>query len=350
MNQDKIIEELREEIRELNEFVNAVSVSEMFKTPKFNAILEAYKIPQGVATKTIMDICLILPTLKCNYAPVDQKKIDKASVIKAFLTSCRTGISLNPTAKNAYLIPRASKDKIAIDFMESYIGLKRKAYDCGIKIECEYVMSGEDEIKRHAIGIPTIPEIDFLADNINEKIQKYTFRKSDVIYFTTKATIIETGFVLEDTKIEIAVLIEKCLNEKKTTDGKRTWKTSIIKKHMEIKDGVHVSDNGRRTDAIEMLKARAIKYLCKTLPSERLNSVVNILNENENENESEPAQVGESVKHKKTILSLGTEIKPEPIMNENINEVQENIEEISKENEISLQANEGEDQTSNTLI
>lgn len=271
----------------------------------FKKAIESYNIPQDTFSRTLADMTLALtklPKEKWENGGMVKITYDITSLIQSFVASAVSGLSLNPSVQDAYLIPHnnTKTGKTELQFMPSYLGLQNKAYEKGYLIDCDYILFSEldsivinkakNEIStpnlksRFLMGIPEIPALDFREKNINSLIEGYDWKKYDIAGFYATATNVKTEKLERIETLSIASVMERCMETKKgeydkTTkkykDVKRDYKNEILKKHLEN------PEDGRRTDAIEILKIRVIRYICKRLPNKELQAMAEMIDEAE---------------------------------------------------------------------
>lgn len=271
----------------------------------FKKAIESYNIPQDVFSKTLADMTLALtklPKEKWESGGMVKINYDITSLIQSFVASAISGLSLNPSVQDAYLVPlnNAKTGKTELQFMPSYLGLQNKAYEKGYLIDCDYILFSELDLivinkpkneistpnlkSRFLMGIPEIPALDFREKNINSLLENYTWKKYDIAGFYATATNVKTEKIERIETLSIASVMERCMDTKrgeydkfakKYNDVKRVYKNEILKKHLEN------PEDGRRTDAIEILKIRVIRYICKRLPNKDLQAMAEMIDEAE---------------------------------------------------------------------
>ncbi len=271
----------------------------------FKKAIESYNIPQDVFSRTLADMTLALtklPKEKWENGGMVKINYDITSLIQSFVASAVSGLSLNPSVQDAYLIPfnNTKTGKTELQFMPSYLGLQNKAYEKGYLIDCDYILYSEldsiiinkakNEIStpnlksRFLMGIPEIPELDFREKDINSLLEGYQWKKYDIAGFYATATNVKTDKIERIETLSIASVMERCMDTKrgeydkatkKYKDVKRDYKNEILKKHLET------PEDGRRTDAIEILKIRVIRYICKRLPNKDLQAMAEMIDEAE---------------------------------------------------------------------
>lgn len=256
-----------------------------------SALTNTYKLSQEQINKTTGEIAFELKKLPdISEFNDDKVKYDcycENSVKDLFIASSLSGLSLSSIEKGAYIIPFKNKTtkKVELQFMPSYFGLLQIASEKGYKIKCDYILKAEEgkkvidpkqttmsDFSRFTIGLPNIPAIDFLSKDINKLMEEYPWNNADIIGFCAYAIDTQTGEVAYTCELGIAEVMERCMEskgdiwdtaKKKYASYKRVYKNEILKKHLEQPDGA------RRTDAIEILKIRVIRHICKLVPKLR---------------------------------------------------------------------------------
>jgi hypothetical protein len=343
-NQDTQLDQFKE-LKSLKVLIDPnVELTKALRGEAFKKTIESYNIPQDVFSRTLIDMTLAVAKLPKTKWDSDVKRnidiqYDVASIIQAFVASAVSGLSLNPSVADAYLVPHnnAKTNKTELTFMPSYLGLQNKAYEKGYLIDCDYILYNEldfitinkakNEIStpnlksRFLMGIPEIPKVDFKEKNINSILENYTWKKYDIAGFYATATNVKTDKIERIETLSIASVMERCMHTKqenwnnitkKYETIERDYKNEILKKHLEK------PDNGRRTDAIEILKIRVIRYICKRLPNKDLQAMATMIDEAEGYIDPQESKI----KNVSNII-LEDDIMEEPKNNSPVVEVEE---------------------------
>jgi hypothetical protein len=255
-----------------------------------SALTNTYKFSQEQIDKTTGEIAFELKKLpdmsKYNDSNTTYTGYCEDSIKDLFIASSLSGLSLSSVEKGAYIIPFKNKKtkKVELQFMPSYFGLLQIASEKGYKIKCDYIIKAEErkaidpkqatmsDFSRFTMGLPNIPNIDFLSKDVNKLMQEYKWNNADIIGFYAYAIDTQTGEVAQTCELGIAEVMERCMESKgdkwdatknKWASFKRVYKNEILQKHLENIDGA------RRTDAIEILKIRVIRQICKLVPKLR---------------------------------------------------------------------------------
>lgn len=300
MTQDTKIIDLQKENEGLRSLLDLGSeLTKVLRSESFKKIVQSYNIPEGCFKKTLADITLAFAKLPKEKSG---KKIEYefSTIIQTFIASAVSRLSLNPSVQDAYIIPYYNNKtgKTELQFMPSYLGLQNKAFERGYIIDCDYILYNEidsiqinkitNEIKtsnlksRLLMGIPTIPDLNFRDTLVNELLEQYDWKKNDIVGFYAFAVNTHNSKIERIETMSIAGTMERCMETKKEgwddsiksyKTVKRDYKNQILKDHLNTPNGV------RRTDVIEILKIRVIRYICKRIPS--LRDLANTIDEAE---------------------------------------------------------------------
>lgn len=149
------------------------------------------------------------------------------SILACMINAYRCGVSLNPTQRQAYLVPYRNGDHYIAQFSLSYMGMVDMIYrDSGIKIRSEVVYSNEP--------------LEYYSDGFDQ-IYKHTFlpedERGDLMYAFSMAKLPDGEIMYERmTKSEI----EKCRKASKGSDSEYSpwqvytsemWRKSVIRRH-----------------------------------------------------------------------------------------------------------------------
>lgn len=267
-----------------------------------NQSFKSYALSRGLTEKqferALGDFTAYLGSDKIKQ---DIKKADSVSLVQAFINIARSGLRLGGLSPQVYIIPyekskkTGKKDKNGEDIYEvekttfsvqaDYKGLVSTAFEYGYEIHCQYILYSELDyvdidppIKKithkniaRRLGLPTIPVLKYTKSDINEKLYEYDFKPSDICSFYAYAIDRKAKEIIDITQLSLAETMERAMeddtgwdsvNKKKVCKGRKI-KNQMIKNYL---DNIEKDALGRRTDAIEALKIRVIRYLLKTIP------------------------------------------------------------------------------------